>query len=76
MAIIYKIDILNALKAKGYSTYFLRTKKILGEATIQKIRKKNLCLGKTSQRFVNCLTASRVICSNTSKTNRQTIKTQ
>lgn len=42
MAIIYKIDILNALKAKGYSTYFLRTKKILGEATIQKIRKKEL----------------------------------
>lgn len=42
MAIIYKTDILNALKAKGYSTYFLRTKKILGEATIQKIRKKEL----------------------------------
>lgn len=42
MAIIYKIDILNALKAKGYSTYFLRTEKILGEATIQKIRKKEL----------------------------------
>lgn len=42
MAIIYKTNILNALKAKGYSTYFLRTKKILGEATIQKIRKKEL----------------------------------
>lgn len=42
MAIVYKIDILDALKAKGYSTYFLRTKKILGEATIQKIRKKEL----------------------------------
>lgn len=42
MAIIYKTDILNALKAKGYSTYFLKTKKILGEATIQKIRKKEL----------------------------------
>lgn len=42
MAIIYKTNILDALKAKGYSTYFLRTKKILGEATIQKIRKKEL----------------------------------
>lgn len=42
MAIVYKTDILNALKAKGYSTYSLRTKKILGEATIQKIRKKEL----------------------------------
>lgn len=42
MAIVYKTDILNALKAKGHSTYSLRTKKILGEATIQKIRKKEL----------------------------------
>lgn len=76
MAIIYKIDILNALKAKGYSTYFLRTKKILGEATIQKIRKKELVSWKICQHFANYLTASRVICSNTSKTNRQTIKSQ
>lgn len=57
MAIIYKIDILNALKAKGYSTYFLRTKKILGEATIQKIRKKELVSWKnmsTICKFLDC----------------------
>ncbi len=34
----YKIDVLSELKGKGYSTYRLRKEKILGEATIQKIR--------------------------------------
>lgn len=38
MPICYKIDILAALKASGYSTYRLRKDKILGEATIQHIR--------------------------------------
>lgn len=31
MAIRYKIDVLNALKEAGYSTYKLRKEKILGE---------------------------------------------
>ena len=39
MAIRYKVDILAKLKDAGYSTYRLRTDKLLGEATIQKIRK-------------------------------------
>ena len=39
MPIEYKIDILEALKAAGYSTYRLRKDKLLGEATIQRIRK-------------------------------------
>jgi putative transcriptional regulator len=34
----YKIDILEALKNKGYSTYKLRKDKIMGEATLQKYR--------------------------------------
>jgi len=34
----YKIDILAALKTKGYSTYKLRKEKLFGERTIQKIR--------------------------------------
>ena len=34
----YKIDILEALKNKGYSTYKLRKDKIIGEATLQKYR--------------------------------------
>lgn len=38
MPVLYKIDILTALKEKGYSTYRLRKDKLLGEATIQAIR--------------------------------------
>jgi putative transcriptional regulator len=34
----YKIDILEKLKEKGYSTYKLRKDKLMGEAQIQKIR--------------------------------------
>lgn len=38
MPVLFKCDILQMLKEKGYSTYRLRKEKILGEATIQKIR--------------------------------------
>lgn len=34
----YRIDVLAALKAAGYSTYKLRKDKIMGEATIQQLR--------------------------------------
>jgi putative transcriptional regulator len=34
----YKIDVLRALKNAGFTTYRLRKDKILGEATIQKLR--------------------------------------
>lgn len=50
MPIIYKIDILEALKKAGYSTYKLRQLKLFGERNIQKIRNgeivncDNLCL--------------------------------
>lgn len=40
MPIKYKIDVLAALKEKGYSTTRLRKEKIIGEATIQRIRHK------------------------------------
>ena len=42
MAIVYKIDVLKELKEKGYNTSRLRKEKIMGEATIQKIREKQL----------------------------------
>ena len=42
MPIKYKTDILKLLKESGYSTYRLRKEKILGEATIQKIRNQEL----------------------------------
>ena len=38
MAIVYKIDILTALKAAGYNTGRIRREKLMGEATLQKIR--------------------------------------
>lgn len=34
----YKINVLQALKEKGYSTYVLRKQKIFGEKTIQMLR--------------------------------------
>lgn len=39
MSIQYKIDILATLKTNGYSTYKLRKEKLLGESTMQKMRK-------------------------------------
>ena len=42
MAIVYKIDVLKELKDRGYNTSRLRKEKIMGEATIQKIREKQL----------------------------------
>lgn len=38
MSITYKINIIEALKKAGYSTYRIRKDKLLGEATLQKIR--------------------------------------
>lgn len=40
MSIEYKIDILKALKEAGYSSSKLRKDKIIGEATIQRLRHK------------------------------------
>ena len=40
MPLAYKIDVLAALKEKGYNTNKLR-KKILAESTIQKLRDRN-----------------------------------
>lgn len=37
-----KIDIMESLKNKGYSTYRIRKENILGQATIQKLRKGGL----------------------------------
>lgn len=42
MALVYKIDVLSALKASGYSTYKLRKEKLLGEATLQQLRNNEL----------------------------------
>lgn len=38
MALVYKIDVLQALKEKGFHPYKLRKEKLLAEGTIQKLR--------------------------------------
>ena len=38
----YKVDILEALKEKGYPTTRLRKEKLIPESTIQRIRKGNI----------------------------------
>ena len=38
MPIVYRIDVLAALKDAGYSSYRIRKEKLMGEATLQKIR--------------------------------------
>ena len=38
----YKIDVMQALKNKGYSSYYLRHNKILGEKTMSDIRNNNV----------------------------------
>ena len=38
MSLRYKIDVLDALKQNGYSTYRVRKEKLLSESTVQKLR--------------------------------------
>lgn len=40
----YRINILEALKKAGYSSYRIRQEKILGESTIQRLRKGEIAL--------------------------------
>lgn len=50
MPIRYKLDILEALKSKGYSTYKLRREKLLSEGVIQSLREgKTISLDNVSQ---------------------------
>ncbi len=38
MPVIYSCDILAALRSAGFSSYKIRKEKLMGEATLQKIR--------------------------------------
>lgn len=38
MPLQYRVDVLDALKAKGYTTYQIRKGKLLSESTVQKLR--------------------------------------
>ena len=41
MPIQYKIDVLAALKEKGFTTYRIRKVKLLSESTVQKLRSRS-----------------------------------
>ena len=55
MPIRYKLDVLEALKQAGYSTYRLRKEKILGERVIQQLRNGELVSWKTIETICNIL---------------------
>ncbi len=38
MPLQFKIDVVSALKEKGYTTYKIRNEKLLSESTVQKLR--------------------------------------
>ena len=38
MPLKFKIDVLSALKEKGYTTYRIRQEKLMSESTVQKLR--------------------------------------
>ena len=47
MAIRYKVDILAALKAKGYSSSKIRDEKLIGQSYLQQLRHRELVSWKT-----------------------------
>ena len=57
MALRYKIDIMEALKNSGYTSYKMRKDKIIGERQLQQIRNgeivSNAMLNKLCE-FLNC----------------------
>lgn len=55
MPIIYKMDVLDALKKAGYTTYRLRSEKIMGERVIQQLRQKELVSWKTIETICSLL---------------------
>ena len=53
----YKIDVLNALKQNGYSSYKIRKDKLIGEAQLTKIRNGEIASKETLNticKLLNC----------------------
>lgn len=55
MAIKYKVDILSALKEKGYSTTRIRNEKILGQSYLQQLRHGDIVSWKTIEKICKLL---------------------
>ena len=51
----YKVDVLAALKEKGYNTNKIRKEKIMGEAMLQKIRKGEMVSWATFEKLCDLL---------------------
>ena len=58
MPVRFKIDVLAELKKKGFSSYKMRQEKLMGEATIQQLRKGELVSWENIGRIWLCLTAN------------------
>lgn len=58
MAIVYKFDVLQALKEKGFSTYRMRKEKILAESTIQALRSGDLVSYEIIERLCDMLSCN------------------
>lgn len=57
MPIVYKINVLAELKARGYNTTRLRQEKIMGERVIQQLRKNEIASWGTIEKLcalLNC----------------------
>ena len=55
MTIRYRINVLQALKEKGYNTTRLRQEKLLAESTIQQLREEKLVSWKNVDRLCTLL---------------------
>ena len=57
MAIVYKVNIMEALKAAGYSSYRIRNEKIFAQYTVGQLRKGELVPWSTFEKvctLLNC----------------------
>lgn len=55
MSVIYKMNVLEELKARGYTAYKLRQGKILGERVIQQLRHGEIASWKTIETLCELL---------------------
>ena len=55
MPLYYKFDVLTELKERGYSTYKLRSEKILSESTLQKLRNGEMVATSNIETFCDLL---------------------
>ena len=55
MPIVYKIDLIPALKEKGYNTNTIRQQHLFGESALQQFRKKQLVSRKNMEQLCRLL---------------------